>query len=300
MIPMSFFAHRYPRAGLVGRPRAKRKLMRRLWQRPGGRVGVMLVALVVGFALLGPALIPDAAARLDLHARFAPPSWRHWAGTDQLGRDMLARLAQGGRIALGVALAAIALALAIGTPLGIAAARAGGLAEAAILVLFDIIAAFPALLFALAAVALLGPGLPRLVLLLAITLAPQYGRVARAQVQTLSAAGYIEAARAIGVPGPRLWRRHLLPGIAGPLLVLAGMDIPGVIGIEAGLSFLGVGTPPPAASWGALLYDGYVTLGRSVWPILGAALALVLATLGFTLAGEALRDAADPTLPGPR
>lgn len=272
-------------------------VLAQLARRPGGLAGVVLVVLVVGFALAGPALIADDPSHLDVRARFAPPSLRHWAGTDSLGRDMLARLAQGGRIALGVALAAIALALAVGTPLGIAAARAGGPVAAAILVLFDIVAAFPSLLFALAAVALLGPGLPRLVLLVAITLAPQYGRVARAQTLTLTSSGFLEAARATGVPRLRLWRRHVLPNIAGPLLVLAGMDIPTVISLEAGLSFLGVGVPPPSASWGALLYDGYVHLEQSVWPILGAAAVLVLATLGFTLAGEALRDAGDPTLP---
>jgi peptide/nickel transport system permease protein len=260
-------------------------------------MGLFLVAAVVAFALLGPLVLPNDPARLDVRARFAPPSWDHWAGTDSLGRDMLARLAQGGRIALGVSLAAIALALAIGTPLGIAAARLGGSAAAAILVIFDVVAAFPSLLFALAAVALLGPGMARLVLLVAITLAPQFGRVARAQVLALSTSGYLEAARATGVPRLRLWRYHVLPNIAGPLVVLAGMDIPTVIAIEAGLSFLGVGVPPPAASWGALLYDGYLHLGQSVWPILGAASLLVLATLGFSLTGEALRDAADPTLP---
>lgn len=270
--------------------------LRVLWRSPTGRLGLVLVGLVVGFALLGPLLIPDAPNRLDVRARFAAPSWRHWAGTDQLGRDLLARLAAGGRLALGVSVAAIALALAIGTPLGIAAAQAGPGVSAAILVLFDIVAAFPALLFALAAVALLGPGVPRLVLLVAITLAPQFGRVARAQTLALASAPYLEAARATGVPRLRLWRLHVLPNIAGPLLVLASMDIPTVITIEAGLSFLGVGVPPPAASWGALLYDGYVQLAQSVWPLLGAAAMLVLATLGFTLAGEALRDAIDPTL----
>lgn len=272
-------------------------VLARLRRSPGGIAGAGLVLLVVGFALAGPWLIPDDPARLDLRARFAPPSWRHWAGTDSLGRDMLARLAEGGRIALGVAIAAIALALGVGAPLGIAAARASAPVAAAILVVFDIVAAFPSLLFALAAVALLGPGLPRLVLLVAITLAPQFGRVARAQALALSSAGFLEAARAVGVSRIRLWRCHVLPNIAGPLLVLAAMDIPTVIGIEAGLSFLGIGVPPPAASWGALLYDGYVHLGQSVWPILGAAVLLVLATLGFTLAGEALRDAADPALP---
>ena len=262
----------------------------------GGRLGLLLVVLVVGFALLAPALLPVGPDHLDVADRFAAPSWRHPAGTDSLGRDMLARLAEGGRIALGVALASIMLALAIGAPLGIAAARLGGVPAAAILIGFDIVAAFPSLLFALAAVALLGPGLPRLAGLIALTLAPHYGRLARAQALTLATAGHLEAARAAGVAWPRLWRRHILPNIAGPLLVLAGMDIPGVIAIEAGLSFLGVGVPPPGASWGTLLYDGYLHLQQSACPLLGAAILLMLATLGFTLTGEALRDATDPTL----
>ncbi|KAA5613706.1 ABC transporter permease [Rhodovastum atsumiense] len=271
------------------------RALRGIWASPTGRPGMILVVLVVGFAVLGPPLLADPAA-LHIPDRFASPGWAHWAGTDSLGRDMLARLAAGGRIALGVSLAAIVLALAIGVPLGMLAARARPVVASSVLVLFDVVAAFPSLLFALAAVALLGPGLERLVILVALTLAPGFGRVARAQVLALSSATYLEAARAIGVGPARLWARHVLPNIAGTLLVLASMDIPTVIAIEAGLSFMGVGVPPPSASWGALLYDGYVHLDQSVWPLLGAATMLVLATLGFTLAGEALRDAIDPTL----
>ena len=256
----------------------------------------MLVAAIVGFAVLGPFLIGYDPARIDVRLRFAPPSVLHLAGTDGLGRDLLARLASGGRIALGVSLATISLALSGGGLLGILAARVGGVVSGLILIAFDIVAAFPSLLFALAAIALLGPGLGKVILLVAITLAPQFGRVARAQTLALGAAPFLEAARTVGVAWPRLLLRHLLPNIAGPLIVLASMDIPTVITLEAGLSFLGVGIPPPAASWGGLLYDGYVHLDQAVWPCLGAALLLIVATLGFTLLGEALRDAADVTV----
>jgi len=273
-----------------------REAVRSVWASPTGRIGLVLVVAVLVFAIAGPWLIGYPPAQLDLHARFSAPSLEHLAGTDSLGRDLLARLASGGRIALVVSLATIALALTLGTVLGIAAARLGVAASRGIVAMFDIVAAFPSLLFALAAVALLGPGLGKVVLLVGITLTPQFGRVALAQTRTLSSAPFLEAARAIGVRVPRLWLRHVLPNIAGPLLVLASMDIPTVITLEAGLSFLGVGIPPPQASWGALLYDGYTHMDQSLWPVAGAAVMLMLATLGFTLFGEALRDAADPTL----
>lgn len=273
-----------------------RAILRDVWRSPTGRVGLLLVVFVLAFSLIGPELIPDDPGKLDIRARFSPPTWRHPMGTDALGRDLLARLASGGRIALGVSVATIAAALSTGTLLGVAAARGGTWLGGAILVVFDIVAAFPSLLFALAAIALLGAGAGKVVALVAITLAPQFGRVARAQVLTLGSAPFLEAARTVGVGRWRLLTRHLLPNIAGPLIVLASMDIPTVITLEAGLSFLGVGVPPPAASWGSLLYDGYTHLDQSVWPVVGAASMLVIATLGFTLFGEALRDAADVTV----
>ena len=271
-------------------------LLAAVWRSPTGRIGFVLVVAILLFAVVGPPLIPHDPTRLDIAARYAAPNWDHPAGTDALGRDLLARLAAGGRIALGVALTTIAIALTVGTFLGVLGGRAGARVDAAILVLFDTVASFPSLLFALAAIALLGPGLGKVVLLVSVTLAPQFGRVARAQTLTLGGMPYVEAARTVGVGWSRLLLRHVLPNIAGPLIVLASMDIPTVITLEAGLSFLGVGVPPPNASWGGLLYDGYVNLDQSIWPVATSALMLVLATLGFTLFGEALRDAADVTV----
>jgi peptide/nickel transport system permease protein len=256
------------------------------WRDHGGRLGLLLIAAVLLLAVSG-LLLPNAEL-LDIPGRFASPDLHHWAGTDQLGRDLLARLSWGGAVAMSVAVATILLAAGVGSLLGIVAARAAILGRA-ILVLFDIVAAFPSLLFALAAVALAGPGVTRLVVLIALTLVPHFGRVARAQTLALSTAPFLEAARAIGASPWRILWRHILPNIAGPLLVLACLDIPGVIAIEAGMSFLGVGIPPPLPSWGGLLFDGYIHLDRAPWLCIFPCLALIAATLGFTLTGEALR-----------
>ena len=259
-----------------------------------GRLGAALVALVLLCAAAAPLIAPYDPEALDVLNRFAGPSAAHWLGTDQVGRDLLSRLIYGTQVAALVALAAITLAMAAGVTLGVVAGLAGGWAERVLLVLFDIVAAFPSLILALAVVAIFGPSLPTLVLVVAGTLVPQFGRVARAQVLQTKNAPYLDAERILGASKLRIVLRHLLPNIAGPLVVLASMDIPGVVTIEAGLSFVGLGVRPPLASLGTLINDGYSYLSDSLWPVLTASGALALATLGFTLFGEALRDAVDP------
>ncbi len=274
-------------------------IARATWRRPEGRIGTILVLAILLFSLLGGYASRTGPDHIDVLARFQPPSARHLLGTDQLGRDLAARLAYGGRVALAVALSTIALALAAGTLLGIAAGLGPRRAERLILVLFDIIGAFPSVVFALAIIALFGPGTGRVVGIIAVTLVPHFGRIARAQARSLADSPLVEAERALGAHPARILLRHIIPGLIGPLVVLASMDIPVVITIEAGLSFLGLGIPPPQASWGTLLNDGYANLDHTAWPTLLTAFTLALATLGFTLLGEALRDALDPTLRRP-
>ncbi len=265
--------------------------MMRSWS---GRIGLALVALVLLCAVAAPLVAPYDPEALDVLNRFSGPTGEHWLGTDQVGRDLLSRLIYGTQVAALVALAAIALAMVVGVTLGVAAGLAGGWLERGLLVLFDIVAAFPSLILALAVVAIFGPSLPTLVLVVAATLVPQFGRVTRAQVLQTKNAPYLDAERILGASAVRIVLRHLLPNIAGPLVVLASMDIPGVVTIEAGLSFVGLGVRPPLASLGTLINDGYSYLSDSLWPVLTASGALALATLGFTLFGEALRDAVDP------
>ncbi|GGF05723.1 peptide ABC transporter permease [Aliidongia dinghuensis] len=267
-----------------------------VWRSPTGRIGLALVVLVLLFSFGGPFVIDQLPNRLDVLHRFAGPSPDHWMGTDNLGRDLAARMAIGGQIALGVALSTIALSLVGGTLLGIAAAYAPIQLERVILILFDVLSAFPSLILALAIVALLGPGLDKVILIIAVTLVPHFGRIARAQTLSLRQAPFLDAERVLGASPVRLVCHHVLPNILGPLVVLASMDIPVVITLEAGLSFLGIGVPPPRASWGGLLHDGYTSLTQSPWPVAFAGLMLTGATLGFTLFGEALRDAIDPKL----
>jgi peptide/nickel transport system permease protein len=264
-----------------------------LWRRRGG-LGAMLVLLVLGYAVLWPIFSPYDPAAIKVAERFALPSWTHPFGTDQLGRDLSTRLAYGTRLALLLALGTVALALTAGVAFGGFAAIAGPRLSAAILALFDLLAAFPSLILALAVIAALGPGLDRLVPLIAVSLMPHFGRVARAQSLALISSPFIEAERALGASTARILLRHILPNLLGPLIVLIAIDLPVVVTLEAGLSFLGLGVKPPLASLGTLIDDGYANLGRSPTPVLAASAVLVVMTLGFTLSGEALARALDP------
>ncbi|WNJ90000.1 ABC transporter permease [Bosea sp. 685] len=274
--------------------------VRRIGSHLGGAVGLVIVAVVVLSAVFAPLVATHDPDALDVLNRFSGPTAQHWLGTDHLGRDLYSRLVHGASVAMAVALTAISTALIAGTLLGILAASLPARSERLILILFDVVSSFPSLVLALAAVAVFGPSTMLVVIIVAVTLIPHFGRVARAQVLTVRNAPYIEAERLLGASAWRIVFSHILPNIAGPLVVLASIDIPVVITIEAGLSFIGLGVRPPLASWGTLIYDGYAYLSDSKLPVVIASSALGLATLGFTLFGEALRDAVDPRLDGER
>ncbi|AMJ61727.1 ABC transporter permease [Bosea sp. PAMC 26642] len=271
-------------------------MFRRIGSQFGGAVGLAIVLVVVASAVFAPLVATHDPDALDVLNRFSGPTTQHWLGTDHLGRDLFSRLVHGSSVAMAVALTSISTALIAGTLLGILAASLPARSERLILILFDVISSFPSLVLALAVVAVFGPSTALVVVIVAITLIPHFGRVARAQVLTVRNAPYIEAERLLGASSWRIIVSHILPNIAGPLMVLASIDIPVVITIEAGLSFIGLGVRPPLASWGTLIYDGYAYLSDSKLPVVIASSALGIATLGFTLFGEALRDAVDPRL----
>ena len=261
-----------------------------------GATGLAIVALVLLCAIFAPWVATHNPDALDVMNRFKAPSGGHWLGTDHLGRDLYSRMVHGASVAMLVAISSIAIALGIGTALGILAAYLPSRSERFVLIVFDVISSFPSLVLALAIVAVFGPSLLIVVLIVSITLIPHFGRVARSQVLTLKSAPFLEAERILGASWGRMVLHHVLPNILGPLVILASMDIPVVISIEAGLSFLGLGVRPPLASWGTLIQDGYQYLSQSWIPVVVSSVALGLATLGFTLFGEALRDAVDPRI----
>ncbi|APG86517.1 dipeptide transport system permease protein DppC (plasmid) [Sinorhizobium americanum CCGM7] len=265
-------------------------------RRPGGGFALFAVTMICLVAIAAPLIAPYGPNAIAPAKRLMDPSFQHLLGTDHLGRDILSRLIYGSRIALGVALSVIVISLVAGVTLGIAAALSPRAVDFSIVGIFDIVTAFPSMILALALVAVLGPGLGNVVLLVSIVFIPHFGRVARAQTVALRNSPFIEAERVLGAERWRVILHHVTPNIIGPIFVLACMDIPVVITIEAGLSFLGLGVRPPLASWGSLLNDGYTYLEQSIWLATFSGLALILATLGFALLGEAMRDTLDPKL----
>ena len=270
--------------------------LRKVCATPVGATGLVIVALVLLCAIFAPWVATHNPDALDVMNRFKGPSTTHWLGTDHLGRDLYSRMVHGASVAMVVAISSIAMALTVGTALGILAAYLPTRSERFVLIVLDVISSFPSLVLALAIVAVFGPSLAIVVVIVSITLVPHFGRVARSQVLTLKSAPFLEAERILGASWLRLVLFHILPNILGPLVILASMDIPVVITIEAGLSFLGLGVRPPLASWGTLIQDGYQYLSETWVPVVVSSLALAAATLGFTLFGEALRDAADPRI----
>ncbi len=258
----------------------------------------MLVVAILLFALLGPLFAVDPN-KINVQDRFQAPSVTHLLGTDNLGRDLFSRTAQGTRSALVISLLVVSLLAADRLDPRHRRRHGGRLRRPGRdAFVFDIVNAYPPVILALGLIALYGTGFGNLLFVVTILFIPQFGRMARAQTLSLRHQPFIDAERILGLPTRRLILRHFLPNVLGPLIVLASMNIPVVITIEAGLSFLGLGVQPPQASLGTLIKDGYVYLNQSWWPTIGSAVTLALATLGSTLFGEALRDAADPKLKG--
>jgi peptide/nickel transport system permease protein len=265
---------------------------------PLGMAGFVLVSIILLLTILAPWLAPYDPLDVNVYNRLASPSAEHWLGTDQLGRDILSRVLYGGQVALKVSLVAISVAMAIGLVLGMLAGLGPRWLDRVLVIGFDTVRSFPTIMFALAIVALTGPSLNTVIGVIIITSIPVYARVVRTQTRALRQRDFILAERAMGASTGRILRDHVLPNIAAPLFILASMDVPAVVGMEAGLSFLGLGVSPPTPSWGSILNDGYSYLRNSPWPIIAGGIPLIAVTLGFTFFGESLRDIFDPKLRG--
>lgn len=261
-----------------------------------GMLGLFLVTLIVFSAVFAHWITPYDPLQIYAGPRLAAPSAEHWFGTDHLGRDIFSRVIAGGQVALQVAIATLTAALSLGLALGLIAGYGPEWLDNALLLVFDAVRSFPVIIFALAVVTLLGPSLYTVILVVAITSIPIYARIVRTQTQAMKHNEFILAERAMGAGGIRILGVHILPNVIGPLLILASMDVPLVIAVEAGLSFLGMGVRPPTPSWGTILNDGYNYIRNSPWPVVAGGIPIVLVTLGFTFLGEALRDIFDPKL----
>ena len=240
--------------------------------------------------IFAPQIAPIGYEKQNIARMLEGPSRDYWLGTDHLGRDLFARIVFGSRIALAVALPAVGISLTGGILLGLLAGYLGGIVDDVIVVLIDSIKAFPAIVLALAILALLGQSLQNEVLVIGFAWIPGYARVARAQVLSVRQNVYVQAEQSLGASNMRILLQHILPNILAPLLILAAMDLPVVITVEAGLSFLGLGVRPPTPSWGVILANGFENIFESPWPITWAGLTLIIVTLGFPLFGAALRD----------
>jgi peptide/nickel transport system permease protein len=259
-----------------------------------------VLALIVLAALLAPYIAPFDPARQTLLLRLRPPGYltatgmTYWLGTDDLGRDLFSRIVYGARASLLVATLSVAFSLLVGTALGMLAAWHRGWIEVAIMRLVDTMLSIPAILFAVLTVAVLGPGFVKLVLVLGLTRWPRYTRVAYAQTLQVATLPYIRAAELAGASGVRILLRHILPNIAGPMMVVATAEFGLMILFEAGLSFLGLGIQPPTPSWGSILSAGRQYVDRAWWLIVFPGLCLFALVLAVNLLGDWLRDRIDP------
>lgn len=273
-----------------------REKLRMFFSNGLGVFGLVLVLLFFMTAIFASFFATHDPFAMDIPNRMSGPTFEHWAGTDQLGRDTFSRVIYGGQVALKVAAIGVSISLFIGLILGMVAGYGPKWLDSILLLLFDAIRSFPTIVLALAAVALLGPSLELVLAVVIITSIPGYARLARTSTLALKNTEFILSEKALGAGSWLIIWRHIMPNVIGPLLILAAMDVPVVVTIEAGLSFLGLGVLPPTASWGTILNEGYLVVRDTPWPIIAGGIPLVLTTLGFTFLGEALRDVFDPRL----
>jgi len=262
---------------------------------PLAAIGIVLVLVFVIFAVFAPWIAPQDPAAINLPTRLDGVSHAHWFGTDELGRDILSRAIYGARISLLVGSSVVLTSLALGLVMGSIAGYYGGAIDRFVnVVLMNAFLSFPGILIAIAFVAFRGPGIFNLVVALSLGGWVGYARLVRGQVLAAREREYVEAARALGASDLRILGRHILPNIIQPVIVQAAIGMAGAILAEATMSFLGLGVPPPTASWGAMLNDGRAYLFEAPHLVIFPALAVMLAVLSFNFIGDALRDYLDP------
>lgn len=287
--------------GATGAPATTaRQSWPRLWRLKWGLVAAVLMLLIIGVSAAAPWIAPYSPVEVDIRHRLAPPAWMdrgtpdHVLGTDQIGRDLLSRMIYGGRVSLLIGVAAVLVSSTIGVLLGLGAGYFGPRVDWTIMTLVNVMLTFPFVLLALAVIAVLGPSLVNMVIVLGVADWPLYARVIRAETMTLRERDFMTAARALGMSHLRIVFRQLLPNLVSVIVVIATLQVARVIILESFLSFLGLGVQPPTPAWGNMLGDGRVYMLNSWWIAAFPGLAIFITTLTINLMGNALRDWLDP------
>ena len=257
-------------------------------------IGAVLTLAIVACAILAPAIATHGVEQMDMRNRFSGPSASHWLGTDNFGRDLWSRLVYGARISLMIAGMSVAASGVIGTAIGLAAGYFGGWIDLLLMRVTDIFLGFPAIILALAVVAVLGPGIVNVAVAITMVAWTEYARVVRATTLVLREQNYVLAARALGAGPIRVLVKEILPNAMGPIIVLASLGLGTAIIAESALSFLGFGLPPPAPTWGWTLAYGTRFMRDEPWLSIVAGATIMVTVLGFNLLGDGLRDALDP------
>jgi peptide/nickel transport system permease protein len=279
---------------VAGEERPAARAWRRLKQRKSAMLGLVVICVLILLAIFAPLIAPFDPAQQSWTAVRKAPSWAHWFGTDESGRDLLSRVIYGARASLLAGVVSVSIALTAGVPIGLLAGYRGGWIDALISRITDAMLACPNLILAIALAAFLGPSLTNAMIAIGITATPVFVRLTRGQVLAVKVEDYVEAARAVGNPGWRIAVKHILPNIMPALLVQATLAIAAAIIAEASLSFLGLGQQPPAPSWGSMLNTAQRFLTNAPWMAVWPGLAIFLSVLSFNLLGDGLRDALDP------
>lgn len=266
----------------------------RFVRHPLGIVGGIIISILVIMALLGPVLAPYDPVGMDFEARFAEPSIAHPLGTDEFGRDTLSRIMYGARVSLQVGIISVTIATLIGTVLGMIAGYGNRLADEVIMRSMDVLFAFPAILLAIAVLAILGRGVGNAMIAIGVVYIPIFARIARGEVLKVKQEEFVEVARALGASDFGILYRHIFPNILAPIIVEISLSLSFAILAEAALSFFGLGTQPPDPSWGRMLSEGRQYFRQSAWMGIFPGLAIMLSVMGFNFLGDGLRDALDP------
>ncbi len=267
---------------------------RRLLRKPAPTLALIVVVAFIVIAATAPLVAPYDPIATSWSAVRKAPSAVHWMGTDELGRDVLARVVWGARASLLAGVVSVAIALAIGVPMGLIAGYVGGLVDGAVSRLTDALLSIPFLILAISFATVLGPSLINCMIAIGITVAPRFVRLTRGQTLTVKVEDYVEAARAVGNRPARILLRHVVPNVVAPLIVQSTLEIARAIIAEASLSFLGLGQQPPLPSWGSMLNTAKNYMSQAPWMAVYPGLAICLVVLAFNLLGDGLRDVLDP------